>query len=117
MGLLAPLPDRGPRAKLACSSSEVAVTQQYLIGQFSVLLEGLQPRPGERLANAVRELRRQVESSPPWMLHTLAHEAIDLSDGICWDALERGDATAFGRYAIAAFALGEFTDSAGLRHE
>jgi hypothetical protein len=93
------------------------VTQQYLIGQFSVLLEGLQPRPGERLANALRDLRREVEASPPWMLHRLAHEAIDLSDGICWDALERGDASGFSRHASAAFALGEFTDSAGLMHE
>ena len=96
------------------SSSVGAVTQQYLIGQFSVLLDGLQPPAGERLAVAVRHLRREVESCPPWMLGGLAHEAIDLSDVICWDALERGDASGFGRYASAAFALGEFTDSAGL---
>jgi hypothetical protein len=90
------------------------VTQQYLIGQFSVLLEGLQPPAGEQLADVVRDLRREVESSPLWMLPKLAHEAIDLSDTICWGALERGDSTGFGRYARAAVALGDFTDSAGL---
>jgi hypothetical protein len=90
------------------------MTQQYLIGQFSVLLEGLQPAAGERRADVVRDLRRQVESSPFWMLPKLAHDAMHLSDTVCWDALERGDGTGFGRYAKAAAALGDFTESAGL---
>jgi hypothetical protein len=90
------------------------VTQQYLIGQLSVLLEGLQPSPGERLADAVRDLRREVESCAPWKLAKLAHQAMDLSDTICWDALERGDSNGFGRYSRAAVALGEFTDSSRL---
>ena len=34
------------------------MTQQYIIGQFSVLLEELQPPAGDRLATAVRDLRR-----------------------------------------------------------
>jgi hypothetical protein len=93
------------------------VTQQYLIGQFSVLLEELQPPPGERLAGAVRDLRREVESSPPQMLPKLAHEAMDLSDVMCWAALEQGDRSSFCRYAKAAAALGEFTDSARLTLE
>jgi hypothetical protein len=108
------LPERGT---LFVRPRKLRVTQQYLIGQFSVLLEGLQPRRGERLANAVGDLRREVESCPPWMLRRLAHEAIDLSDTICWDALERGDACGFGRCASAAFALGEFTECAGLMDE
>jgi hypothetical protein len=90
------------------------VTQQYLIGQFSVLLEELQPPLGDRLAAAVRDLRREVESRPFWMLPELAHEAMDLSDTICWDALERGDSSGFGRYVSAAVAPGQFTDSAHL---
>jgi hypothetical protein len=90
------------------------VTQQYLIGQFSVLLEDLQPPPGERLAAAVYDLRREVESSPPAMLGSLAREAMSLTDAICWAALERGDSRGFCRYAVRAFALGEFTDAAGL---
>jgi hypothetical protein len=90
------------------------VTQQYIIGQFSVLLEGLQPPAGERHANAVRDLRLVVERSAFRMLPELAHDVMDLSDLICLDALERGDNHGFGRYASAAFALGEFADSAGL---
>jgi hypothetical protein len=90
------------------------VTQQYLIGQFSVLLEELQPPAGQRLAVAVHELRCEVESSPLQMLPKLAREALDITDGICWAALEQGDREGFRRYAKAAAALGDFADSAGL---
>lgn len=93
------------------------MTQQYLIGQFSVLLEELQPSPGDCLAAAVVELRREVEHSPVQALPELACEAIALSDRMCWGALERGDARGFCRYAKAAVALGEFTDAAGLTPE
>ena len=89
------------------------MTEQYLIGQLSVLLEELQPPPAERLAGAVRDLRRAVESSPPHMVGKLAHDAIDLTDVICWDALERGDAGGFRRCAKAAVALGDLTGGAG----
>ena len=93
------------------------MTQQYLIGQLSALLEELQPPPGEKLARAVHDLRREVECSGVQMLPRLAHEAIGLSDVICWAALERGDTDGFRRYTKAAAALGDFTDSAGLTPE
>ncbi|HET6865531.1 MAG TPA: hypothetical protein VFH80_06395 [Solirubrobacteraceae bacterium] len=93
---------------------EVAVTQQYLIGQFSVLLEDLHLSPGDCLAAAVHKLRREVEHSAVQMLPELACEAIGLTDLICWAALERGDASDFCRYAEAAAALGEFAEAAGL---
>ena len=90
------------------------MTQQYLIGQFSVLLEELQPSPSDGLAGAVQELRREVECASLAMLPKLASEAIGLTDMICWAALERGDAADFSRCGKAAVALGDFTDSAGL---
>jgi hypothetical protein len=90
------------------------MTQQYIIGQFSVLLEELQPSPGDCLAAAVRELREEVEHSSVPMLRTLASQAMALGDSICFGALERGDVSSFCRYAEAAVALGEFTDAAGL---
>jgi hypothetical protein len=90
------------------------MTQQYLIGQFSVLLEDLQPSPGDGLAAAVSGLRAEVEHSPVPMLPTLACQAMALSDMVCWGALRRGDATSFCRSVKAAVALGEFTDAAGL---
>ena len=93
------------------------MTQQYLIGQFSVLLEDMEPAHGDRFAPAVRDLRGEVESSSVQMLPQLAREAMVLSDMICWGALERGDAIGFCRYAKAAVALGEFADAAGLLPE
>jgi hypothetical protein len=89
------------------------MTQQYLIGQFSVLLEDLQPPPGDLLAGTVRDLRQEVESCPVQMLAALAHEALELTDVICWAALARGDCSGFGHYAEAGVALGDFADSAG----
>ena len=93
------------------------MTQQYLIGQFSLLLEDMQPSPGDRFARAVDDLRGEVERSPVQMLPKLAREAMVLSDMICWGDLDRGDAIGFCRYAKAAVALGEFTDAAGLLPE
>lgn len=93
------------------------MTQQYLIGQFSLLLEELQPPSGDRLASVVQDLRREVECSPIPMLPKLAHTAISVSDMVCLDALERGDPNGFCRYANAAIALGEFTDAAGLSRQ
>lgn len=90
-----------------------AVTQQYIVGEFSSLLGDLQRPPGQRLA-AVCDLRRQVELSPQSMLPPLAQKAIRLTDTICWAALERGDASGFCHYSKGAAALREFTDNARL---
>ena len=87
------------------------MTQQYIVGQFSVLLEDVQPPAGEWLA-AVRELRSEVESCPLSMLPRLAQEAIGLTDLICWGALEQGDLDSFRGCARSAAALGEFIESA-----
>ncbi len=90
-----------------------SVTQQYIVGQFSVLLEDLQPPSGEWLS-AVRDLRREVESCPLPMLPRLAQQAIGLTDLICWSALEQGDINRFCGCARSAAALGEFIDNARL---
>jgi hypothetical protein len=92
------------------------VTQQYLIGQFSVLLGDLGAPAGEWLT-ALGELRREVECSPVSMLPRLAREAMGLTDTICWAALEQGDVSGFCGCARAAAELREFADSAGLLHE
>ena len=89
------------------------MTQQYIVGQFSVLLEDLQPPSGEWFA-AVGRLRREVESCSLSMLPRLAQEAIGLTDLICWSALERGDVGGFCGCARSAAALGEFIDNARL---
>jgi len=90
------------------------MTQQYIVGEFSVLLAGLYPAPEELLGGAVGDLRREVEFSPLSMLPPLVHEALDLTDKICWAALERGDAAGFCRYVRTAVALWDFGVGAGL---
>jgi hypothetical protein len=89
------------------------MTQQYLVGQFSSLLGELQPAPGEWRAT-VDALRREVELSPVAGLPELAREAMNVTDMICWTALERGSVSEFCRYVGTAVALREFTANAGL---
>jgi hypothetical protein len=96
--------------------SEPGLTQQYLIGQFSLLLGDLEAPPGE-LLTAVKALRREVERSPVSVLPRLARHAIGLTDAICWAALEQGDTSGFCDCAAAAAALGEFANSVDFLRE
>ena len=89
------------------------MTQQYIVGEFSSLLGDLQRAPGQRL-DAVRDLRREVELSPPSMLPPLARKAIRLIHVLCWAALKRGDVDGFCAYLKGAAALREFTANAHL---
>jgi hypothetical protein len=90
------------------------LTQQYIVGEFSSLLSGLEPAQEELLRDALGSLRYQVECSSLSMLPQLAQEALDLTDLICWSALERGDAQAFCRSVAGATALQDFAVAAGL---
>jgi hypothetical protein len=89
------------------------MTQQYIVGQFSVLLAEMEAVPGEWQAT-VRDLRREVEISPLPTLPRLAGEAMALIDRVCWVALEEGDAAGFRRSAEAGASLRDFTANAGL---
>jgi hypothetical protein len=91
------------------------MTQQYMVGQLSALLSELESARGEWRA-VVRDLRRDVETSPLTRLPELARQALDLTDRICWADLEDGDAGGFDRHAQTALALHEFADSARLLH-
>ncbi len=103
------------RSKVAASTVlGFPMTQQYLVGELSSLLAGLQPTPSESLGNAVDKLRHEVESSPPRMLPSLAQQALDLTDIVCRVALEQGDADGFCRSVGTAIALRDFTVGAGL---
>jgi hypothetical protein len=99
-------------SRTGCRGSRL--TQQYIVGEFSSLLETLQPVPSARLGNALNDLRRDVELGSLPTLPRLAQEAMTLTDAICWVALEQGDLTGFSRYASTAVALREFTVSANL---
>ncbi|HKI92131.1 MAG TPA: hypothetical protein VJ986_07500 [Gaiellaceae bacterium] len=90
------------------------MTQQYLVGEFSLLLAELRPAPTAPLTDALDGLRSAVECASPALLPRLACEATTLADAICWTALELGDVDAFTRCTVGAGALREFSDSAGL---
>lgn len=89
------------------------MTEQYKVGQLSALLSELESARDAWPA-AVRDLRRDVETSPPARLPELARKALDLTDRICWADLEHGDTGSFTRYAQTALALQDFADSARL---
>jgi hypothetical protein len=89
------------------------MTRQYIIGEFSTLVGELESTAGE-FGDAVRDLRREIETCSLFGLPRLAHEALALSDLVCWVALERGDVTSFRRCADTAVILREFTASANL---
>lgn len=73
------------------------MTQQYLIGEFSVCLERLQAATVREAAQDVARLRHQVEMGPPAGLGAAALRALALADGLCWESLSHGDMAAFTR--------------------
>jgi hypothetical protein len=90
------------------------MTQQYILGELSLLLAELQPAPTDLLDDALHDLRRGVELSPLPMLPRLAQEAMTLTDMICWTALDQGNVSEFCRYVSAAVSLRNFTVNASL---
>jgi hypothetical protein len=90
------------------------MTQQYLVGELSLLLAGLQPAPAASLGEAVGSLRHEVEFSPPLLLPGLAQKALDLADLVCRATLEEGDAERFCQCLGTAIALRDFAEDARL---
>ena len=75
------------------------MTQQYLVGQLSVLLERLQGAATEAASGEVEALRHQVETRPVPGLSATMTSALALADRMCWDSLSCGDIIAFARQA------------------
>jgi hypothetical protein len=94
------------------------MTQQYLVGELSRLLAELEAAAGDAsFARKVARLRREAESRPPTALAPVLTRTVELTDGLCWDSLARGAATAFNRQAAAGAQLREFGVCAGLLEE
>jgi len=89
------------------------MTQQYLVGQFSLLLGELE-RVAADWQPTVHELRRNAEHSPIALLPEFADEALSLIDDMCWASLLQGDAPRFDGCGALAAELSEFIDSACL---
>ncbi|QHE74048.1 hypothetical protein GFS60_07735 (plasmid) [Rhodococcus sp. WAY2] len=92
-----------------------AMTEQYLVGEFSLLLTQLHAaatNPGVRDRIAV--LRRQVELLPPTALSPALAGAMSLADASCWESLTQGDTAAFACQAAVSAELCEFGVCSGL---
>ena len=91
------------------------VTQQYLAGELSVLLERVQAVTTSDAARCTAcSLRYEAETEPVPALRGVTVRALALTEGLCWDSLARGDTAAFTRQAAAGAALREFGVCAGL---
>jgi hypothetical protein len=93
------------------------MTQQYLVGELSVLLGLLQETAPD--AAAVREiarLRDEAETRTPAGLASVMARALALADRLCWESLSRTDAAAFARQAEAA-AFARQAEAAAALHE
>jgi len=93
----------------------VEVTQQYLVGELSLILSELQVvATSEAVVRAVARLRQEAETTPPAALGPVLVRAVRLVDRLCCDALTRGEVAAFIREAAICDELWEFGVCAGL---
>jgi hypothetical protein len=97
---------------------EVAVTQQYLAGELSVLLEQVQAATTTQAAGQdAQALRRAAETMPIQALGCVTAQALALTERLCWESLNQGDAAAFTRQAAIGASLLEFGVCSGLLRE
>ena len=91
------------------------MTQQYLAGELSVLLERVQAvATTEAARRDAWSLRQAAETVPVQALGWVTVRALALTERLCWDSLSRGDTAAFTRQAAAGAALREFGVCASL---
>jgi hypothetical protein len=93
----------------------VGMTQQYLVGEMSLLVAELQAAAAnEGFTRDLACLRQEAEKAPPSALTPVAVRALALGDGLCWDSLSQGNVAAFSRQCAAVAGLREFCTCAGL---
>ena len=98
-----------------CGGLAMEMTRQYLAGELSVLLGHLQAAATtEKSSREAWSLRQAVENEPVRALGSVTVRALALTEGLCWDSLNRGDAEAFTRQAAVCTELHEFGVCASL---
>jgi hypothetical protein len=103
-----------PAGGLVCmgaraSGAAMGMTQQYLAGELSVLLERVQAvTTTEAAGRDASTLRHAAETEPVQTLGWVTMRALALTDRLCWDSLNRGDIAEFARQAAVGAALREF---------
>ena len=97
---------------------ELAVTEQYIIGELSIRLVQLEAdAPDAEFAYEFARLRVETEKAPFETLPYMAMNALRLIRGLCRDSLARGDLQALTSQATLAAELREFAVSARLLAE
>ena len=97
------------------SGVAMGMTQQYLAGELSVLLERVQAvTTTETAGRDAWSLRHAAETEPVQALGSVTVRALALTECLCWDSLNRGDTAAFTRQAAVCAELREFGVCAGL---
>jgi len=93
----------------------MAMTQQYLAGELSLLLARVQAvTTSEAAAREARALRRAAETGPIERLWSVTACALAFTEGLCWDSLATGDAVLFSRQSVLCAELHEFGVCAGM---
>ena len=91
------------------------MTRQYVAGELSVLLAHLQAvTTTEASGRDAWSLRQAAETEPIPALSSVTTRALALTEGLCWDSLNRGDTAAFTRQAAVCAELHVFGVCAGL---
>lgn len=91
------------------------MTQQYIVGELSILLSRLQVvAPDRARAADVGRLRHEAERRPVTELGSVVGRALKLTDQLCSESLEWGDTAAFARQAAMGSELCGFAVCAGL---
>ncbi|MGH7537429.1 MAG: hypothetical protein ACREMF_02235 [Gemmatimonadales bacterium] len=94
------------------------MTQQYLVGELSLILAELQAvATDEAVVREVVRLRREAENTRPAALGPVVVRAVKLIDRVCWDALTRGGSAALIRDTAIYAELWEFGVCAGFLEE
>jgi len=96
----------------------MGMTRQYLAGELSVLLAHVQAvTTTEAAGRDAWSLRNAAETEPIPALGSVTEGALALTERLCWDSLNRGDAAAFTRQAAVCAELHDFGVCAGLLEE
>lgn len=96
----------------------MAMTQQYLAGELSILLGELHAAATEQdRRREIERLRRETEEFPAAALSCVATRALDVAQTLCWGSVTRGDTEAFHRQAAISAQLYEFGVCSGMLTE
>ena len=74
------------------------MTQQYLVGELSLILGELHAvATNEAAVRDIARLRQEAETTLPTALAPVVERAVELTNRVCWDTLERRDVSTFVR--------------------